>query len=60
MEDFNTQTGSLVSLTRALFGDFDIDAILDDSKDYLNAVLFLVYLFVGERSYIGYEHTHVI
>ena len=47
MDGFNTQTGALLSLTRALFGDFDIDEILDDSKDYLNAIFFLTYLFVA-------------
>mmetsp|Transcript_52816 Transcript_52816/g.136768 ORF Transcript_52816/g.136768 Transcript_52816/m.136768 type:complete len:894 (+) Transcript_52816:64-2745(+) len=47
MESFNTQTGAIVSLTRSLFGDFDIDAILSNSKDYLNAIMFLAYLFVA-------------
>ena len=47
MEGFVFQTSSFISLFRALFGDFDIDAILSNSKGYLNAVLFLVYLFVA-------------
>ena len=47
MGSFNTQTGSLISLARALFGDFDIDDILNNSRDYLNAIFFLVYLFVA-------------
>jgi len=47
MEDFNDQTASFVSLARALFGDFDIDDIMNNSSGYLNAVLFLVYLFVA-------------
>ena len=38
---------ALASLTRSLFGDFDIDAILNNSKDYLNTMLFLAYLFVA-------------
>ena len=47
MEQFNTQQGALISLVRSLFGDFDIDAILSNSRDYLNALLFLTYLFVA-------------
>ena len=47
MEDFNDQTASFISLARALFGDFDIDDIMNNSSGYLNAVLFLVYLFVA-------------
>ena len=29
------------------FGDFDIDEIMDNSSGYLNAILFLGYLFVA-------------
>ena len=47
MEDFNDQIASFISLARALFGDFDIDDIMNNSSGYLNAVLFLVYLFVA-------------
>ena len=47
MEDFNDQTASFISLARALFGDFDIDEILNNSRGYTNAVLFLTYLFVA-------------
>ena len=47
MGNYNTQIGSLLSLARALFGDFDIDDILNNSRDYLNAIFFLVYLFVA-------------
>ena len=43
MEDFNDQT-ALHLLARALFGDFGIDDIMNNSSGYLNAVLFLVYL----------------
>jgi hypothetical protein len=37
----------VLSLARALFGDFDIDDIMNNSSGYLNAVLFLIYLFVA-------------
>merc|ERR1719331_2618286 len=47
MEDFNDQPASFISLAPALFGDFDIDDIMNNSSGYLNAVLFLVYLFVA-------------
>ena len=41
------QISSFVSLARALFGDFDIDAIFNNSRGYLNVVLFISYLFVA-------------
>ena len=47
MEGYNDQVASFISLARALFGDFDIDDIMNNSSGYLNAVLFLVYLFVA-------------
>ena len=47
MEGFVTQTSSFISLFRALFGDFDIDEIMNNSRGYLNTCLFLVYLFVA-------------
>merc|ERR1719198_2596744 len=47
MEGFNDQLASFISLARALFGDFDIDEIMNNSRGYTNAVLFLVYLFVA-------------
>ena len=47
MEGFNDQLASFISLARALFGDFDIDDIMNNSSGYLNAILFLVYLFVA-------------
>ena len=47
MPDFNDQVASFLSLARALFGDFDIDDIMNNSSGYTNAVLFLVYLFVA-------------
>jgi len=47
MVDFNTQTTSFLSLGRALFGDFNLDDIIDNSTGYLNAIFFLGYLFVA-------------
>ena len=47
MQDFNDQPASMISLVRALFGDFDVDDIMDNSSGYLNALLFLIYLFVA-------------
>ena len=47
MEDFNDQVASFISLARALFGDFDIDDIMNNSSGYLNAILMIVYLFVA-------------
>ena len=41
MEDYNDPLQSFISLSRALFGDFDIDEIMDNSSGYLNALLFL-------------------
>ena len=45
MDAFWTPTASFVSLSRALFGDFDIESIMEHSPDYSNAMLFLAYLF---------------
>ena len=39
MVDFNDQLQSFLSLSRALFGDFAIDEVLDNDTGYLNAVL---------------------
>ena len=47
MVSYRDQIASFISLFRALFGDFDIDEILDNSSGYLNALLFLGYLFVA-------------
>jgi len=47
MEDYWNQMPAFISLFRALFGDFDIDAIMNNSSGYLNALLFLGYLFVA-------------
>ena len=45
IEDYCDQIPAFVSLARALFGDFDIDEIMDNSSGYLNTILFLGYLF---------------
>ena len=47
MEDYYDNLPAAISLVRALFGDFDIDEIMDNSSGYLNAMLFLGYLFVA-------------
>ena len=47
MLHFHDQFGAFIALFRALFGDFDIDEILDNSPSYLNAIFFLCYLFVA-------------
>ena len=44
MEGYSDQIPAIVSLSRALFGDFDIDEIMDNSSNYLNTLLFLGYL----------------
>ena len=47
MEGYYNQIPAFVALFRALFGDFDIDEIMGNSSGYLNALLFLSYLFVS-------------
>ena len=47
MEGYRDQIPAFISLFRALFGDFDIDEIMDNSSGYLNALFFLTYLFVA-------------
>jgi len=47
MEGYWDQIPAFISLFRALFGDFDIDAIMNNSSGYLNTLLFLGYLFVA-------------
>ena len=39
------QFAAFFSLFRALFGDFDIQLIMDSSDSYLNGMLFVAYLF---------------
>jgi len=45
--DYATQEAALIGLSRALFGDFDIDEIMDNSSGYMNTLLFIIYLFVA-------------
>lgn len=47
MDDFYSQTSSFIALAKALFGDFPFDEIIDNSRGYVNGILFLVYLFVA-------------
>ena len=47
MDDFTSQEIALLGLVRALFGDFSFEEIMDNSRGYTNAVMFLVYLFVS-------------
>ena len=47
MEGYRDQIPALISLIRALFGDFDIDEIMNNSSGYLNTLLFLGYLFLA-------------
>ena len=49
LDDYNDMPSSFVSLFGSLFGDFDIDAIMNNSSDYINAVLLMVYLFSGKQ-----------
>jgi len=45
--DFSTYIDSLITLTRALFGDFDVLAIQEASPTLVNPMVFLAYLFVS-------------
>ena len=47
MDDFYSQTSSAIALAKALFGDFPFEEIIDNSRGYLNGILFLIYLFVA-------------
>ena len=47
MEGYSDLYSSFVSLARALFGDFDVPDILNNSRGYLNVGLFILYLFVA-------------
>ena len=44
---YYNQIPAVISLFRALFGDFDVDEIMDNSSGYFNTLLFLGYLFVA-------------
>jgi preprotein translocase subunit SecG len=45
--DFSGQVSSTIALVRALFGDFSFEEISDNSRGYLNTILFLTYLFTA-------------
>jgi hypothetical protein len=47
VDNYYSMTYTVISLTRSLFGDFDIVEINENSKDYLNGVLYLFYLFIS-------------
>ena len=47
MAEYSRQDASFIALGRALFGDFDIDEIIANSRGYGNAILFLTFLFVA-------------
>ena len=47
MIEYSTNFGAFISLSRALFGDFDIEEILSNSSGYSNAILFIAYLFIA-------------
>merc|ERR1719353_2484051 len=47
MDDFYSVPSSLIALAKALFGDFPFEEIIDNSRGYLNGILFLIYLFVA-------------
>jgi len=47
MERFFDQFPSFVTLARGLFGDFDLDEIMNNSSGYGNVILFLAFLFVA-------------
>merc|ERR1711988_91815 len=44
---YYSQVGSFLTMFRALFGDFDIDEIDENSDDNLNSILFMAYLFIA-------------
>ena len=47
MDDFYSQPASMIALAKALFGDFPFEEIMDNSRGYVNGILFLIYLFVA-------------
>lgn len=47
VDSFYSVTYSMITLLRALFGDFNIDDIAENSRDVTNRILFLIYLFVA-------------
>jgi len=47
INDYATQAAAVVATFRALFGDFDLNEIMDNSSGYANTLLFITYLFVA-------------
>lgn len=47
MAEFDTLFNSIVTLFRALFGDFDVDKILAHTNQYTVCLFFLFYIFVA-------------
>ena len=47
MAAYHSQVAAILSLFRALFGDFDMDDIMNNTAGYMNTMLFLGYLFVA-------------
>ena len=47
LDSYNDFISAFFSLFRALFSDFDIALIMDNSSDYVNAVLLVLYLFAA-------------
>ena len=45
MRGYSSQTLAILTLARALFGDFDIEAVIDSSSSMINLIMFLSYLF---------------
>ena len=47
MAEFSDQTAAFMSLGRALFGDFDMNDVLENSNSYTNLVMYIAYLFTA-------------
>ena len=47
MVDFSDQISAFLALFRALFGDFDMDEVLQNSNSYTNIVMYVAYLFTA-------------
>lgn len=45
--EFDTFVNSLMTLFRALFGDFDVEEILENTESYTSAIFFLAYIFIA-------------
>ena len=44
MEEYNSQSATLLSLFRGLFGDFDIASVMNTSSSWGNAIVLMMYL----------------